>query len=657
MPTWSRAKASLTMTSPLGADVLIPTFVSAREVISQTYFFDVHVVSQNGAVDPDKLLNQAVCVTLQASGTPVRYFHGIVQTVSSHGVTRGQSADAYYVYRLVVVPRLWFLGQTVDCRVFQQKTTVDILKQMFADAGLTDVTLPSPGAAREYTVQFNESDLTFATRLMEEEGYFYFFDHTASAHKLIIANAGTAFTDIAGAPTMHLGGDADATFVTDWSRPALTTRGKMTLKDYDPTKPDTLLKADKPTTLKTGGATQRDDFRWPANTFDSGTVTNRAQWEMEATEAHASLYEGSSHFGKLVPGVKFKLASRPASPYDNTYAVRSISHHATDDSWLSQGGAATYSNNFTCFPASVPWRQPIVTPRPRMDGIHTAIVLGPNSAAGADVKSQSGEEIYTDALARVKVRFYWDYRAEAAGGQSVWARVIQPWAGKGWGAQFIPRVGTEVAVAFIDGDPDRPIVVGGLYNGRDTPIYSESDKTKSGFRTRSSLSGGTANTNEFTFDDKKGSELVFTHAEKDLTTEVENDQTLKVDNCRIVTVKKDETVTIGQNRSVTIDKGNDTLELNSGNRSVKVDQGNDALDIKMGNLSIKADMGKIEVEAMQSITLTVGSNSVKIDQTGVAINGTMVKVAGTAMATFKSPMTTVSGDGMLTLKGGIMMLN
>ena len=657
MPTWTRANASLTMTSPLGTDVLIPTFLSAQEGISQTYFFDVHVVSQNGAVDPDKLLNQAVCVTLQASGTPVRYFHGIVQTVSSHGTARGQSADTYYVYRLVVVPRLWFLSQTVDCRVFQQKTTVDILKQMFTDAGLTDVTLPSPGAAREYTVQFNESDLTFATRLMEEEGYFYFFDHTASAHKLIIANAGTAFTDMAGAPTMHLGGDADATFVTDWSRPALTARGKMTLKDYDPTKPDTLLKADKPTTLKTGGATQRDDFRWPANTFESGTVTNRAQWEMEAAEAHASLYEGGSRFGKLVPGVKFKLASRPASPYDNTYVVRSVSHHATDDTWLSQGGTAAYSNNFTCFPASVPWRQPIVTPRPRMDGIHTAIVLGPNSAAGADVKSQSGEEIYTDALARVKVRFYWDYRAEAAGGQSVWARVIQPWAGKGWGAQFIPRVGTEVAVAFVDGDPDRPIVVGGLYNGRDTPIYSESDKTKSGFRTRSSLSGGTANANEFTFDDKKGSELVFTHAEKDLTTEVENDQTLKVDNCRIVSVKKDETVTIGQNRSVTIDKGNDTLELKSGNRSVKVDQGNDALDIKMGNLSIKADAGKIEVEAMQSITLTVGSNSVKIDQTGVAINGTMVKVAGTAMATFKSPMTTVSGDGMLTLKGGIMMLN
>jgi type VI secretion system secreted protein VgrG len=644
------------MTSPLGTDVLVPTFLSAQEGISQNFFFDVHVVSQSGAIDPDSLLNQPVCVTLQTAGTPIRYFHGVVQTVSSHGTVRGQTSDVYYAYRLVMVSRLWFLSQTVECRVFQQKTTVDILKQMFADAGLTDVTMPSPGASRDYTVQFNESDLTFATRLMEEEGYFYFFDHSAAAHKLIIASQASAFSDIAGA-SLHLGGDSDATFVTDWSRPALTVRGKMTLKDYDPTKPDTVLQADSPTTLKTGGATQRDDFRWPANTFASDTVTKRAQWEMQAAEAQASLSEGGSRFGKLVPGRKFSLKSRPASPYDNTYTLRSVSHHATDDTWLSQGGTATYSNHFTCFPASVPWRQPIITARPRMDGIHTAIVLGPNSAAGADVKSQSGEEIYTDALARVKVRFYWDWRAEAAGGQSVWARVIQPWAGKGWGAQFIPRVGSEVAIAFVDGDPDRPIVVGGLYNGRDTPIYSESDKTKSGIRTRSSLSGSTSNFNEFTFDDKKGSELIFTHAEKDLTTEVENDQTLKVDNCRIVNVKKDETVEIGENRSVSIGNGNDTLNVKTGNRSVKISTGNDTLDVSTGNISIKADAGKIDIQAMQSITLTVGSNSLTIDATGVAINGTMVKVAGTALATFKSPMTTVSGDGMLTLKGGIMMLN
>jgi type VI secretion system secreted protein VgrG len=646
MPTWTRAKAAMTMTSPLGPDVLIPTSLSGQETVSQTFAYDVKVVSQNGAIDPNKLLNQPACVTLQSNGVPIRTFHGIVQSVSSQGITRGQANDEYYAYRLVLVPRLWFLSQTVDCRVFQELAVPDILTQLFNDAGLTDVSLPKSETKRPYTAQFNETDLTFATRLMEEEGYFYFFEHTAGGHKLIVANQGTAFKEIAGA-TMHLAGGEDATAVTDWSRPVHTARGKMKLKDYDPEKPDTLLQAETPTTLTTAGKDQRDDFRWPANSFQSATVTDRAKWEMEAAEAQASQFNGASRFGKLVPGGKFTLASRPASPHDAIYVVRMVTHHATDESWLSQGGTASYSNHFTCFPASTPWRQPIATPRPRMEGVHTALVLGPQHDKASEIKSQDGEEIHTDALGRIKVRFYWDHRAEATGGQAVWARVVQPWAGKGWGAQFIPRVGTEVAVAFIDGDPDRPIVIGGLYNGRDTPIFSDGDKTKSGFRTRSSLAGGKSNFSEFSFDDKTGKELVFLHAEKDLTTEVENDQTttvkhdqtLTVDNCRIVTVKQNETIEVTQNRSVTINQGNDTL------------------DVKMGNLSIKADAGKIDVQAMQSITLTVGGNSVKIDQQGVTINGIMVKVSGQAMADMSSPMTKVSGDGMLILKGGIMMLN
>lgn len=646
MADWSRGKAQLTMTSSLGPDALIPTRLSAHEGLSQTFSFDVHVVSQNGAIEPDKLLHQPVCVAVQSDGAAIRYFHGIVQQISSHGTTRDQTNREYHIYRLLLVPRLWFLSQTVDCRVFQELTVTDILHQLFGDIGLTDVTLPPPGPKRPYTVQFNESDLRFATRLMEEEGYFYFFEHTASTHKLIIANQGSAFKDIGG-PSLHLAGGVENTAITEWSRPARTARGKMKLKDYDPEKPDTVLQAEKPTTLATSGKEQRDDFRWPANSFQMDTVTDRSQWDMQAAEAEASLFEGASRFAKLVAGGKFKVTSRPAHPHDNTYVLRTVSHEAADESWLTQGAAPSYDNHFTCFPAAVPWRQPIATPRPRMEGIHTALVLGPQHGKEAAIRSQDGEEIHTDALGRVKVRFYWDHRAETTGGQGVWARVVQPWAGKGWGAQFIPRVGTEVAVAFVDADPDRPMVIGGLYNGRDTPIFSDAEKTKSGFRSRSVLKGGKSNFSEFSFEDKSGQELVFLHAEKDMTTEVENDQTttikhdqtLTVDNCRVVTIKKDETITITNNRSVT------------------VSQGNDALDVALGNLSIKADAGKIDVQAMQSITLTVGSNSLKIDQMGVTINGIMIKVAGQAMADIQSPMTKVSGDGMLTLKGGIMMLN
>ncbi len=667
MATWSRDTALLTMTSPLGQDALIPYEFSAREGISEPFLFEIRAFSQQGIFDPDKLLYQTVCVKVQhqAGAGVVRYFNGIVQSVSAEGgSTATRAGSELQGYRISVVPKLWFLSQTVDCRVFQKKTTVDILTQLFNDMGVSDVTYPPAGAEREYTVQFNESDLHFATRLMEEEGYYYFFQHTDSTHKLIIANANTSFQDVPDAGSMHFGGgDSQGGRIFNWDRTTATTRGKMTFKDYDPTKSTTLLQNDQPTTLKTGGASSRDDFRWPAVSFDSDTITNRTKHEMEAAEAAVSIYSGGSKYAPLYAGGKFTIENKPATPYDAAYVLHSVTHHVTDDTFLNAGGTASYENHFTCFPSSVTWRQPLVTPRPRMEGIHTAVVLGPD-----------GEEIYTDDLARVKVRFFWDHRSEATDAQDVWARVIMPWAGNGWGAQFIPRVGTEVAVAFVDGDPDRPIVVGGLYNDKMQPIYSSSDKTKSGFRTRSSLKGGTSDFNEYTFDDKKGSELIYEQAQKDLSTYVKNDQTIKIDHDRKVTVKNDETVniqnnqtiTVTQNRAITVSQGNYSMTVSQGNHSTTVSMGNMdstvsmgnlSTDVKMGNITTKADLGQISTEAMQSIELKVGANSIKIDQMGVTITGMMVKIQGQVQTQVQGLMTQISGDAMLQVKGAITMIN
>ncbi len=658
MPTWNRSKAMLTMTSALGPDVLIPVSLSAHEGINTPFQFDVEVVCQQDSADPNKLLNQPACVTLQTNGNPIRYFHGIVQSVVAGSPIRGQSgAAAHRVLHLRLVPRLWFMSQTIDCRVYEIKSAADILNAMFSDIGLTDLTGPPSATARKYTVQFNESDLRFATRLIEEEGWFYFFEHTASAHTLVVANDNAAFKAIPNG-TLSAGGANSATNspVEGFHKTTATVHGNWMLKDYDPENPKTLLKSTQPTTLSTSGAAARDAFRWPALTFDNATVSDRTNWAMQAAEAASSLFEGRTHFGGLVPGATFVLASRPAGAFDGTYTVRGASHHARDETWINQGAPQTYNCDFTCFLNSVPWRQPMATRRPQMEGIHTAVVMGPQSSAGGDILMQDGEEIHTDDLGRVKVRFFWDHRAEATGGGSVWARVIQPWAGNGWGAQFIPRVGTEVAVGFVDGDPDRPMVLGGLYNGIADPIYAKSDKTKLGFRTRSTLSGSASNFSEFTIDDKSGDELIFFHAEKDYTTEVEHDQTLTVDNCRVVTVKKDETVDIQGKQTITV-KGNRTIEVTQGNLATTVDQGNSSLDVTTGNISVKAAAGAITVEAMQSITLKVGSNSIKIDQTGIVLDGTMVKITGQAMAQMTSPLTTVKADGMLTLKGGITMIN
>jgi type VI secretion system secreted protein VgrG len=667
------------MTSPLGADALIPISLSAHEAISQPFLFEVQAISQHGIIKPDDLLYQPVCVTLHAQHGDedvIRHFHGIVQSLVAEGKAAHERETDLQAYRLTLVPKFWFLSQTVDCRVFENMTTADILRKLFAEVGMSESSIPSAGPSREYTVQFDESDLHFATRLMEEEGYFYFFQHTDNGHKLVIADQNNAFDDITNAATMHLGGGVDDNnLLTDWSRPTGTTRGRMMFKDYDPEKPDTLLQNAQPTTLETGGAQQRDDFRWPALTFQNDVLTKRAKHEMEAAEASVALFEGGSRFGGLVAGGKFTIDSQPsAGPYGGQYVVQSISHQATDDTWLNEGGSSSYSNRFSAFPAKTTWRQPLATPRPRMDGIHTALVLGPQHGANATIKSQDGEEIYTDKYGRVKVRFYWDHRDDSTGAHAVWARVIQPWAGKGWGAQFIPRVGTEVAVAFVDADPDRPIIIGGLYNGRDTPIFPVGEKTKSGFRSRTSLKGSTSQFNEFSFDDHEDQELVYTQAQKDLTTYVKHDQTLKIDNCRIVTVKKDETVDIQNNqtikvkmdhkftvtdgdRTIAVSKGNNLFKVDTGNHDVKIAMGNHTTDVQLGNVALKAGAGKIDNEAMQAIELKVGQSSVKIDQMGVTITGMMIKIEGQVQTQVKGLMTSVNADAMLVLKGGITMVN
>jgi len=237
------------------------------------------------------------------------------------------------------------------------------------------------------------------------------------------------------------------------------------------------------------------------------------------------------------------------------------------------------------------------------------------------------------------VQFFWDYRKEANAGQSVWARVVQPWAGNGWGAQFIPRVGTEVAVAFIDGDADRPVVLGGLYNGNQMPIYPLAQKTKSGLRTRSSLGGGTDAFNELTFDDNNGQEMVFLQAQKDLSANIKHDQTLAVGNNRTVTVGQAEKITIGDSRTAQISNGDDTLT------------------VQQGDLSITIAQGKATITAMQSIELKVGSSSILIDQTGITITGTLISISGNASVSVDAPMTSVSGDANLSLQGGLVEIN
>jgi len=464
---------------------------------------------------------------------------------------------------------------------------------------------------------------------MEESGYFYFFEHEAGQHTLVVANSNDAFHPIPGASLRFNSNISAEDVLTGWHRPRGTTHGKVTLKDYDPDHPGKLLQATQTGKQKAGGAATRDVFVWPAATHHTQVVSDRGKLMVEAADASVSVVSGSGAFRPLAVGGKYTLEQDPLSDEQGvTFVVRWMSFEAVDESWSTDGAPAFYANSFECFPDTLPWRQPFSVPRPDMGSIHAAIVLGP-----------AGEEIYTDDHGRVKIQFFWDYRKEATADKAVWARVVQPWAGSQWGWQFIPRVGTEVAVAFIDADPDRPVVLGGLYNGDQKPIFSAAEKTKSGLRTRSTLKGGTSDYNELSFEDKKDAEMLHLQAQKDMSTKVKHDQTLNVAH--------DRTVAVGNAESITIGNG----------RTAEISAKDDKLTVKQGDLSIEVSMGKATITAMQSIELKVGSSKIRIDQNGVSITGLVINVSGDATVSIDAPMTSISGDATMTIKGGLVEIN
>ena len=625
----------LSLTTAISSGTLLPVAFQADEAISQAFRVRVEMVSTEPSIDPDQVLHKPACLTVHRQHAGDRCFHGLVRAFAGSGTpVRGK-----WSYSAEIVPKLWFLSQTADCRVFQNKTVQDILDDLCAEVSQTvQFKIFGSKSTHEYITQYNERDLDFVLRLTEQEGYHFHFEHSTGDHVMVVTDQNQGFPS-SPKPTLHVvheGGGIDV--LTDWQKSSATAHGKIRLLDYDPAQPSTKPSGQQATTLGTNGATLRDVFQWPALNLVAANVTGRARLMMEAAEAQVALREAAGENPLFSAGSRFVLARDPYDRAENVeHVIQRISHYGRDDSWVTGASTTDYRNQLDAFPVKITWRQPLVTPRPVMAGVYGAIVLGP-----------SGEEIHADKLGRIKVQLFYDHRQDTTADKAVWARVMQPWAGNTWGWQHLPRVGTEVAVAFMDGDPDRPVVMGGLYNGEMKPVFAIPDEqTKSGLRTRSSKQGDTSTFSELSFDDKKGAELLFVHAERDMTIEVEHDQSVTIDNDRTHTVKKKDTTDVGDGQTNTI----------KNSRSTTVSTGDDTLTVQQGNLSIKVSAGSITAEALQSITLKVGQNSVTIDQKGVSVVGMIVSVEGQTRTAVKAPMTEVGGDAMLTLKGGIMMVN
>ncbi|HEX6815087.1 MAG TPA: type VI secretion system tip protein VgrG [Gemmatimonadaceae bacterium] len=676
----------LKLTTPLGADKLLLAGFSGSEGISMPFRFDLSLMAQS-TIDATKVIGQPVTITIaDANGGDARYINGVVSAFAQTG------ADTAFIwYRAHIVPVLSLLTRRADIRIFQQKSVTDVIEAVLKEASV-DYTLNVTGSYQplEYCVQYRETDFAFVSRLMEEHGIFYFFTHTESKHTLVLADASSAHQACAGQATARFhsttSGSSDEDTVSSWELQHEFRTGKYTLTDYNMETPSTSLTVSEPTTVKMGDNDKYETYDFPGEYGKKGDGEALARVRMQEQEARTIVASGSSSCRAFTTGCRFTLSEHPQTGNDGQYVLTVVSHSASNGSFVSanQGPAPHYWNTFTCIPFETPFRPERVTPRPTAYGLQSAVVVG-----------SGGEEIWVDKYGRVKVQFFWDRQGKKNEQSSCWVRVAQPWAGKNWGFVAWPRIGQEVLVAFESGDPDRPIIVGSLYNAEMMPPYAlPANQTQTGIKSHSSKGGGADNYNELRFEDKTGSEEILIHAEHTLTTEVE------VDEMR--TIGHDRTTKIEGNDSKTIKKGNDTSEIKEGNyqynldkgdyqlylqqgtmltilddgdqktsltngthkthlqngdHSLEIDVGDMKIAIHTGDLSTKCDAGSMSFDALQSIELKVGESSIKVDQMGVTIQGMMIKIEGQIETEIKGVMTSIKGDAMLQAQGGITMIN
>ena len=630
---YTQAGRRLQVTTPLGGDVLLLSGFSGHEAISRPFLFQLECVAENENAKKvlfDSLLGQKITVEMSLPGGAKRHING-----SCLRVAQGVRDATFTRYVLDLVPEPSLLARKTQSRIFQHISVPDILKKVLT--GL-DVTweIQGPFQPRDYCVQYRESDFAFASRLMEEEGIYYFFKHSKGSHTMVVANTPGSHSDISPGPSNLIfeavgGGTREEDRVHAWEKAQELRSGKVTLWDHcfelphkqhleTPVPIQGSVAAGKSShKLKLAANAPLELYDFPgayAQRFDGINKgggeqpseiqkifqdnSRTADLRMQAQAAASVLVHAASNCRHIVSGHKFTLERHFDG--DGPWVVYEVGHSASEAADLRSGvGGFAYQNHFSCFPVGLPFRPPRITPVPTVKGTQTAVVVGP-----------AGEEIFTDKYGRIKVQFHWDREGKENSDSSCWVRVATPWAGTRWGAIHIPRIGQEVVVDFLEGDMDQPIVIGSVYNAECMPPYDlPANKTQSGIKSRSSLGGSPANFNEIRFEDKKGREQLLIHAEKNQDIEVENDETHWVGHDRRKTIDHDETVSVGRNRTETVDN-NETITIHA-NRTEAVDKnetisiGGDRTETVEKNETISIGADRTETVAKNE-TLTVNGN-------------------------------------------------
>jgi type VI secretion system secreted protein VgrG len=625
----------------LGDDALLLNSFTGDERVSTPFRFILELLSPNPNVDIQGLLRKAGVISIKLDEETERHIHGFINRIA----LMEYGEDGMAVYQAELVPWFWFLTLYSNCRIFQNKTVPDIVEQIFKDRGFKDykLSLQASYQPRDYCVQYRETDFNFVSRLLEDEGIFYFFQQSEEKHTLVLADDKSSFAACPSKPsasyTPSTGGRLDADTILGIEQEYKVNTGMTSLADYDFQKPNTSLY----TTLSgPADISMYEGYDYPGDYTTKDDGDRYAKLRMEEREVPLVTVRGKSNCMGFECGYKFTLSGHFRDSANQDYTLIALRHQGQNSSYRTgHTDPFDYSNQFETIPNSVPFRPPRLGRKPVIPSTQTALVVG-----------QSGEEIWTDQYGRIKVQFFWDRVGTKDDNSSCWIRVAQGWAGKQWGSIYIPRIGQEVVVSFLEGDPDRPLITGSVYNADQTVPYALPDQqTKSTLKSMSSKGGG--GFNEIRLEDKKGSEQIFINGQKNLDIQIGTDRQENIGNNRSLTVTNDKMEKVGRDSHLEITRDRiekigrdqhlniagkaaisitgscslavtgDVLEQFSGNHSSQVTQ----------NLYLKAM--QVVIEASTGLTLKMGPNFITMDPSGIAISGTpMVQInsAGSALS-------------------------
>jgi len=577
-----------------GFDDLRVVKFTGEEGLSRLFQFQLTIASEDEAINFDDIVGKPVTLIVHSQDeTEPRLVNAIISRLQQR-----ETSVRFMLYEMGIVPVHWLLSYRQNSRIFQNQAITDIISTLLKEANIPSdqfaFDLQGSYEPREYCVQYEESDWNFISRLLEEEGIHYFFEHTEDLHKLVMADNAFVHQNIidpAELPYSNRPGlISDDTHIQKFFFAESICSGAVLIKDFDFKKPAldlaTPTNADKNSELEV--------YHYPAAFIDPARGDQLAKARLQSLQAQRFIGEGLSDSQRLVPGYLFSLTEHPRETFNREYLITRVSHQAQQPQVLEEdasGSGIEYRAEFTCIPSDQPYRPQQKAKKGKVEGLQTAMVVGPG-----------GEEIYTDEHGRVKVQFHWDRQGANDEHSSCWIRVAQLWAGASWGAMYIPRIGQEVIVDFLEGNPDRPIITGRVYHGTNKPPYPlPAEKTKSTIKSNSSKGGG--GSNEIRFEDKAGAEEIYVHGQKDWTIAIENDKNQ--------TIGHDETLSVGNDRSK--DVGNNQSETIGSNKSINVGSNHDETIGADKTLTVGAN----HTESIGSnMSLSVGSNKTET----VAIN-------------------------------------